>query len=67
MRIIRTHNITTYAHRDYSNNGSPMIISRSEAKTCIDRFNAKYKAGKITAGEREIFTRITALRTVPIS
>lgn len=44
-----------------------MIISRSEAKEKIDRFNAKYKAGKITAGEREIFTRITALRTVPIS
>lgn len=67
MRTTHSHNVTTYAHRDYSNNGSPMIISRSEAKEKIDRFNAKYKAGKITAGEREIFTRITALRTVPIS
>lgn len=67
MRIIHTHNISTYPRRDYSNNGSPMIISRSEAKQAIDKFNAKYKAGKITAGEREIFTRITALRTVPIS
>ena len=65
--MIRIHGITTHAHRDYSNNGTPMIISRSEAKQSIDKFNARYKAGKITAGEREIFTRITALRTVPIS
>lgn len=67
MRIIHTHNVTTHAHRDYANNGSPLIISRSEAKVRIDGFNAKYKAGKITAGEREIFTRLTALRAVPVS
>jgi hypothetical protein len=65
-RIIHTHNVTTYAHRDYSNNGAPLIVSRSEAKTTIDKFNRLYKAGKITASQRATFTDLMADRVVPL-
>lgn len=65
MRITHSHNVTTYAHRDYSNNGSPLVISRSEAKQAIDKFNEKYKAGKISAHERSLYTLATIGRVVP--
>lgn len=63
--MVRIKGITTHSHRDYSNNGTPMIVSRSEAKSMIDKFNEKYKAGKITAGERAAFTDATISRVVP--
>lgn len=65
-RIIHTHNVTTYAQRDYSNNGAPLIISRSEAKVNIDKYNRLYKAGKITAAQRALFTDLMVDRVVPL-
>lgn len=65
--MIRITGITTYPHRDYSNNGVPEIISKAEAKALIDKFNAKYKVGKISATERSLFTDATIDRVVPTS
>jgi hypothetical protein len=64
--MIRRFNVTTYAHRDYSDNGTPMIVSRAEGVEMIKKFNRLYKAGKITAAQREIFTEVTVSRVVPL-
>jgi hypothetical protein len=63
--IIR-HNVPTYARRDYSDNGTPLIVSRSEGSDMIHKFNDLYRAGKITAGERAAFTEATVARVVPL-
>lgn len=63
--MITRHNVTTYSHRDYSANGSPTVISKAEAADRIHKFNEKYKAGKITAGERAAFTEAMSKRVCP--
>lgn len=66
MGAVRTHGITTHSHRDYTDNGPALVISKAEAKQRIDKFNAKYKAGKISAPERDLFTSVIAKRVVPL-
>lgn len=64
MNHIR-RNVKTHAHRDYSNNGVPSIISTTEAQAEESRWADALSLGRISQADMDYVTDLIRKHTVP--